>query len=541
MGERRRFELVRELGSGTFGTVFLADMVSLGDFRKRVALKMLNPQWEEGSDAGCRLRDEARLLGRLRHRHIVSVDDLVRVNGSWAVVMEYVPGVDLDRLISTASSKGTAIPLAPALDIVAAVAEALRVAYDGGLDGEALQVVHRDIKPSNILLTPEGDVKVLDFGIASASFQGREAKTDRVRFGSIPYMSPERVLGEPEIPAGDVYALGCVLYELLLGRRLGRAKLGPEQQEAQIAEALQDLQTQLESPPPELLSLLEDCLKYDVEHRPSAEAVASRARALLRPLGGDGLHAFARAFVPAIIEEHPQPAAHGIYSEELISPEAPRDAHPTLVLPSALSLPSSDGAEPALAPASAEKTGMLSFRTAGVMLAMMAGMLLFGLSIFWYQSRSPAPSTTSTPASVPVTTPSDMPQLEPVAAEPVAAEPVAAEPVAAEPVAKDPVADTPAPAAVAVAEDRVAEDRVAADSPRLRSVKFTAPMGATAISARCGDVTSAGTGSVNLRNIPAGRCAVTVTVDGSPTSTTLTVERPTGFTCALDGGALTCR
>ena len=63
----------------------------------------------------------------------------------------------------------------------------------------------------------------------------------------------------------------------------GRAKLGPEQQEAQIAEALQDLQTQLESPPPELLSLLEDCLKYDVEHRPSAEAVASRARALLRP------------------------------------------------------------------------------------------------------------------------------------------------------------------------------------------------------------------------------------------------------------------
>ncbi|MDG1480554.1 MAG: serine/threonine-protein kinase [Myxococcota bacterium] len=528
MGERRRFELVRELGSGTFGTVFLADMVSLGGFRKRVALKMLNPQWEEGSDAGRRLRDEARLLGRLRHRHIVSVDDLVRLNGSWTVVMEYVPGVDLERLIRGANTKSTAIPMAPSLDIIAAVAEALRVAYDGGLDGETLQVIHRDIKPSNILLTPEGDVKVLDFGIASASFQGREAKTDRVRFGSIPYMSPERVLGEPEIPAGDVYALGCVLYELLLGRRLGRAELGPARQEAQVSEALQVLQNELESTPQELLRLIEDCLEYDVENRPSAGDVASRARALGRTLSGDGLHAFAREFVPAVLEKTPQPAAHGIYSEELVPPDEQRGSHPTLVLPNALSTAPSDGAT--TPPTSPRENGVLQYLIVGVGLAMLASVLLFGLGMFWYQTRSPTTTTTTTPVNTPVTAPPATPQFEQPPEEALPP----AEPVAAEPVAAEPVAATPQPVAAA-------EEHSAAEASRIRSVKFTAPAGATAISAQCGDVFSEGTGSVNLRNIPAGSCSVTTTVDGSSTSTTLTVARPTGFTCALDGGALTCR
>ena len=101
MTSGRRFELRRELGSGSFGQVFLADMVSLGDFRKTVALKVLRPQLGGSSDAAKRLRDEARVLGRLRHRHIVAVDDLIRVDGRWAVVMEYVPGMDLEQLLKS--------------------------------------------------------------------------------------------------------------------------------------------------------------------------------------------------------------------------------------------------------------------------------------------------------------------------------------------------------------------------------------------------------------------------------------------------------
>ena len=198
---RRRFELLRELGSGTFGTVYLADMQSLGGFKKRVALKVLNSQWDDGSDAGRRLRDEARLLGRLRHRCIVSVDDLIRIDGRWGVVMEYIAGADLEHLVNSARDQQQPISQAAALEICAAIAEALHAAYAGdGHDAEALEVVHRDIKPSNVLLTAGGDVKVLDFGIALASFDEREAQTGRVRYGSIPYMAPERILGEPETP-----------------------------------------------------------------------------------------------------------------------------------------------------------------------------------------------------------------------------------------------------------------------------------------------------------------------------------------------------
>ncbi|MFT5686344.1 MAG: hypothetical protein ACI8RZ_007300, partial [Myxococcota bacterium] len=148
--------------------------------------------------------------------------------------------------------------------------------------------------------------------------------------------------------------------------------------------------------------------------------------------------------------------------------------------------------------------------------------------------------------SPPVEVPSaEIPVVEEPAEEPVE-EPLVEEPVAApveEPPTPRPTTTTTTTASqpVEVVRDPVAIAEPAEDAPRLRSVKFTAPAGATAISARCGDVSSNGTGSVNLRNIPAGSCSVTATVDGSKASTTLTVERPSGFTCSLDGGALTCR
>ena len=101
----RRFTLVRTLGEGAFGSVFLADMESTGGFRRRVALKLLNKSWDSGSDAGRRLRDEARLLGHLEHRHIVRVEDLIQVEGQWALVMEFVAGADLERIFAACEAK----------------------------------------------------------------------------------------------------------------------------------------------------------------------------------------------------------------------------------------------------------------------------------------------------------------------------------------------------------------------------------------------------------------------------------------------------
>lgn len=145
------------------------------------------------------------------------VDRLTRINGQWAVVMEYVEGVDLRHLIAHGP-----LPARPAVEIVGEVASALHVAYTReGPNGQPLHLIHRDIKPPNIQITPDGGVKVLDFGIARAEFRGREGETHSLRFGTPEYMSPERI-DMVDGPEGDIYALGAVLYESLVDKRLGR-------------------------------------------------------------------------------------------------------------------------------------------------------------------------------------------------------------------------------------------------------------------------------------------------------------------------------
>src|SRR5690606_32588899 len=116
---------------------------------------------------------------------------------------------DANVVLKACRKAGEPFPVPAALAACAAVASALDAAYAGPADGGVpLRLVHRDIKPSNIRLTPDGDLKVLDFGIARADFEGREALTQSIRYGSLRYMAPERRRQEPDGPAGDVYALG---------------------------------------------------------------------------------------------------------------------------------------------------------------------------------------------------------------------------------------------------------------------------------------------------------------------------------------------
>ena len=293
--DTRRYEIQSTLGEGGFGTVYLARLQTGGGFSKQVALKVLREALADGADIASRLRDEARILGLLRHRALVHVDGLVRISGRWAVVMEYVDGVDLKAV----HRYHGAMPVGPVLDLVAEVAGALHVAYHTeGQGGRPLKLLHRDIKPGNIQLTPAGEVKVLDFGVARADFEAREAETRAVRFGSAGYLAPERLTGR-EGPAADVYSLGVVAVEMLSGKRYGQVATTPAAQLAQVADKVGSLQVHAD-----IRDLLGQMLVWDPDARVAArdvERLAARLRAQVSGTeGAELLRDWAEREVPEI-------------------------------------------------------------------------------------------------------------------------------------------------------------------------------------------------------------------------------------------------
>lgn len=305
--EVRRYHVVEAVGRGGFGTVYRARLLGPSGFSKQVALKVLNPDAPESIGVAERLRDEARLLGMLRHRAIVQVDGLHLLGGRWTVVMEFVEGADLKQVLV---SQGP-LPAGVVLEIVQEVANALHYAWELSQDlsvsalradaagsRPSLRLMHRDIKPGNIQLTASGEIKVLDFGVARADFADRESQTQSVYFGSLNYMAPERLDGIDD-HKGDVYALGAVAFELLTGQPFGRTSANRERHDQRLREALARLWEL--HPDEELYRLVAECLLYDPEARPSARELERACRQLRAGLPGPYLSEWAEQAVPAIL------------------------------------------------------------------------------------------------------------------------------------------------------------------------------------------------------------------------------------------------
>ena len=335
----RQYELLGLLGEGGFGAVYLARFLGEGGFEKLVAVKVLNAELEDMVEIARRLRDEARILGLLRHRAIVGVDRLTRLDGRWAVVMEYVVGEDLSQVVRRGR-----VPTGPALEIIAEVASALNVAWHmEGPNGQPLRLLHRDLKPANIRLTPDGDVKVLDFGVARAEFDTREAATRSVAFGTPSYMPPERLDLLPDGPEGDIYALGVVLFELLTQTRLPQTSANPKRHERVLDEASQGLRAI--DVPAQVLQLVLQCLAYAPEARPKAGDLETSAVRLSRALGDDPLRYWAQRGVArgghghepiggslsgVVLTEEP-PSLLTAWERPVARPQLPRTPTPSLV------------------------------------------------------------------------------------------------------------------------------------------------------------------------------------------------------------------
>jgi eukaryotic-like serine/threonine-protein kinase len=202
------FRIVREVGRGGMGTVYLAERDD-GQFEQRVALKLVRPIGRTDALVE-RFLGERRILARLRHPHIASlIDGGVMDDGTPWFAMEFVDGERIDKWCDAAS-----LPVARRVALLESVCAAVQYAHEQ-------LVVHRDLKPSNILVTPDGELKLLDFGIAKLlGAESDSADTHTMTMAMTPqYAAPEQIRGEPVSAATDVYALGVLAYELLTGRR----------------------------------------------------------------------------------------------------------------------------------------------------------------------------------------------------------------------------------------------------------------------------------------------------------------------------------
>ncbi|MBW4041111.1 MAG: protein kinase [Acidobacteria bacterium] len=274
-----RYELSSRIAIGGMGEVWEATDLVIG---RPVAIKILKDEYLGDPGFLERFRAEARHAALVNHEGIANVYDYGEEDGSAFLVMELVPGEPLSSILERQHT----LPPDRVLDVVAQTAMALHAAHAAGL-------VHRDIKPGNLLVTPDGRVKITDFGIARITDQVPLTATGQV-MGTVQYLSPEQASGQPASPATDIYSLGIVAYEALAGHR-------PFTGESQVAIAMaqiNDIAPDLPHSVPEpIRRLVFACIAKAPSDRPTTAALLARAATALRR--GDVLAA--ASAVPAVL------------------------------------------------------------------------------------------------------------------------------------------------------------------------------------------------------------------------------------------------
>jgi eukaryotic-like serine/threonine-protein kinase len=446
--EVRRYRITAVLGKGGFGKVYRAVLEGPGGFHKDVAIKLLKDR-DVPELTLQRFRDEARILGLVRDRAIVNVDPPTRLAGRWAVVMEYVEGASIQRLMSLGP-----IPASVASEIVQEVARVLdKVFRTAGPDGEPLRILHRDVKPANIQLTSDGEVKVLDFGIAKAEFSAREAHTSAYIGGTRGYIAPERLEGV-DSPAGDVYSLGVTLHFMVSGERLTKRQ----------AMGLDDPDTlQLGADARAMLGLASRMRSSEPDQRPTAREVEELCAQIRRRSDGPSLREWAEELVPrAVALKYSDAMVGSVLSETLsVAGSQPRlaDGHDLAELNRPTPMPAPLRVRVAR-PRRRRMRWMLGFlamgMTAGAGLIVVVGVaavavVVLGpaLSVDRGQPLPPLPSPAVRPADPVAVAPVAPVQAAPAPVVPVQAVPAPAVPapaVSAPAVQPDPAVDRPAPA-----------------------------------------------------------------------------------------------
>jgi serine/threonine-protein kinase len=232
-----RYALYGVLASGGMATVHFGRLLGPVGFSRTVAIKRLHPQLAADPEFVAMFLDEARLAARIRHPNVVPTLDVVALRGELFLVMEYVAGESMSRLVRAARERGDVIPPSITVAILVGVLHGLHAAHEAKNErGAPLGIVHRDVSPQNILVGVDGQARVLDFGVAKAAGRVQTTREGQLK-GKLAYMAPEQLRGETCSRQTDIYAASVVLWEALTGGRLFKA----ENEGAVIKKVLDDV------------------------------------------------------------------------------------------------------------------------------------------------------------------------------------------------------------------------------------------------------------------------------------------------------------
>jgi serine/threonine protein kinase len=280
------YVLLKKVASGGMAELYKAKKSGEKGFEKLLAIKMILPHLAENDEFISMFIDEAKVAAILNHQNIVQIYDLGKIEDSYCIVMEYVRGKDLRSVLSRGGKAGPHVGVEHACLITASALSGLSYAHRKRDKGRDIGIVHRDISPQNIIVSYEGEVKIVDFGIAKAATKSSETRTGVLK-GKLAYMSPEQARGKPLDARSDIFSMGVVLYEMLTGQRLFQGDTDLDTLERVRDARVEPLPTELKDDvPKELEDILLKSLSREPEGRfQSASEMEEALQGFMRKAG----------------------------------------------------------------------------------------------------------------------------------------------------------------------------------------------------------------------------------------------------------------
>ena len=263
-----RYELVGEIASGGMATVYLARLTGVGGFQRFVAMKRLHPHLANEKEFVEMFLDEARIAARIHHPNVVPILEVGASAVGYYLVMEYIEGDTLARLLARAATAGKRLPVPIALRIALDMLSGLHAAHELRDDaGEAVNLVHRDVSPQNVLVGVDGIARITDFGVARAASRLTATRVGQLK-GKIAYMAPEQAAGEESLDRrADVFAAGIVVWEEIAAKRLFKAENEAATLSRVMSEPVPSLLAFVPDLSPELSAVVMRALDRNPEHR----------------------------------------------------------------------------------------------------------------------------------------------------------------------------------------------------------------------------------------------------------------------------------